>query len=61
MQEPPEIDWGKLADKFGFKLVKVRATQATVEATHQKIQRLREQHPEINVTVPKKYRTLTQH
>jgi hypothetical protein len=49
-------DWELLAKKYGFKLIKDRSTQAVVEASPEIISSLQKDHPEIEVTIEKKYR-----
>jgi hypothetical protein len=48
-------DWKSLADEFDFRIINERTSQATVEASPETISLLQKAHPEIQVTVEKKY------
>ncbi len=49
------IDWRQLAGQFNLTLISEYPTQVTVEANSDAIARLHQAHPEIQVTVLKKY------
>jgi len=53
-----KLDWEILANQFGYKILRQRPTQATVEAQPETITALLKDHPEIQVTAEKEYHTL---
>ena len=55
-QSNTSIDWHRLSQQFGFKLIRERKTQATVKANPEQIKQFQESHPNIQATIRQKYK-----